>query len=141
MLGLRVPGGFPAGCTIGGMSPRKLIHKDARLALSRTQGRRSASWLIMAACLGVMMLLWGVPLPGWVFAAVIAVAFIVLMALGNYWAGLDEIAAAEAAKKSAQTGKPAGARTTQARAKTRATSAAAGRASAASAKAGTKPRR
>jgi hypothetical protein len=91
------------------MSPRKLIHKDARIALSRTQGRRSASWLIMAACLGVMMLLWGVPLPGWVFGAIVAVPFIALLALGNYWAGLDELAAAKAAKKSTRTIKPGGA--------------------------------
>ena len=79
------------------MGWRNLIHKDARIALSRTQGRRAASWLIMAACLGVMMLLWGVPLPGWVFGVIVAVPFIVLLALGNYWAGLDELAAAKAA--------------------------------------------
>jgi fatty acid desaturase len=89
------------------MSPRKLIHKDARIALSRTQGRRSASWLIMAVCLGVMMLLWGVPLPGWVFGIIVAVPFIALLALGNYWAGVDELAAAKAARKPAATRKPA----------------------------------
>jgi hypothetical protein len=76
------------------MGLRNVIHKDARIALSRTQGRRAASWLIMAACLGVMMLLWGVPLPGWVFGIIIAVPFVALFALGNYWAGVDERAAA-----------------------------------------------
>jgi hypothetical protein len=81
------------------MSLRKFIHKDARIALSRTQGRRTASWLIMAACLGVMMLLWGVPLPGWVFGIIVAVPFVALFALGNYWAGVDELAAAKAARK------------------------------------------
>lgn len=81
------------------MGLRNLIHKDARIALSRTQGRRAASWLIMAACLGVMMLLWGVPLPGWVFGIIIAVPFVALFALGNYWAGVDELAAAAAARK------------------------------------------
>ncbi|MEO7007111.1 MAG: hypothetical protein ABI275_08330 [Terrimesophilobacter sp.] len=83
------------------MGLRKLIHKDARIALSRTQGRRAASWLIMAAFLGVMMLLWGVPLPGWVFGVVVAVPFVALLALGNYWAGLDELATAKNAKKPA----------------------------------------
>jgi hypothetical protein len=83
------------------MSLRKFIHKDARIALSRTQGRRTASWLIMAACLGVMMLLWGVPLPGWVFGIIVAVPFVALFALGNYWAGVDELAAAKAARKPA----------------------------------------
>jgi hypothetical protein len=81
------------------MSLRKFIHKDARIALSRTQGRRTASWLIMAACLGVMMLLWGVPLPGWVFGIIVAVPFVALFALGNYWAGVDELAAAKAGRK------------------------------------------
>jgi hypothetical protein len=88
------------------MSLRKLIHKDARIALSRTQGRRAASWLIMAACLGVMMLLWGVPLPGWVFGIIVAVPFVALFALGNYWAGVDELAAAKAARKPAAKAAP-----------------------------------
>jgi hypothetical protein len=88
------------------MGLRNFIHKDARIALSRTQGRRSASWLIMAACLGVMMLLWGVALPGWVFGVVIAVPFIALLVLGNYWAGVDELAAAKAARKPAAKGAP-----------------------------------
>jgi hypothetical protein len=88
------------------MSLRKLIHKDARIALSRTQGRRTASWLIMAACLGVMMLLWGVPLPGWVFGIIVAVPFVALFALGNYWAGVDELAAAKAGKKPAAKAAP-----------------------------------
>jgi hypothetical protein len=88
------------------MSLRKLIHKDARIALSRTQGRRTASWLIMAACLGVMMLLWGVPLPGWVFGIIVAVPFVALFALGNYWAGVDELAAAKAARKPAAKAAP-----------------------------------
>ncbi|HUG50499.1 MAG TPA: hypothetical protein VLZ78_05830 [Terrimesophilobacter sp.] len=83
------------------MGLRNLIHKDARIALSRTQGRRAASWLIMAACLGVMMLLWGVPLPGWVFGIIVAVPFVALFALGNYWAGVEELAAATAARKPA----------------------------------------
>jgi septal ring-binding cell division protein DamX len=83
------------------MGLRNVIHKDARIALSRTQGRRAASWLIMAACLGVMMLLWGVPLPGGVFGIIIAVPFVALFALGNYWAGVDERAAAAAARKPA----------------------------------------
>jgi hypothetical protein len=88
------------------MSLRKFIHKDARIALSRTQGRRTASWLIMAACLGVMMLLWGVPLPGWVFGIIVAVPFVALFALGNYWAGVDELAAAKAARKPAAKAAP-----------------------------------
>jgi hypothetical protein len=88
------------------MSLRNVIHKDARIALSRTQGRRAASWLIMAACLGVMMLLWGVPLPGWVFGIIVAVPFVALFALGNYWAGVDELAAAKAAKKPAAKAAP-----------------------------------
>ena len=91
------------------MGLRNLIHKDARIALSRTQGRRAASWLIMAACLGVMMLLWGVPLPGWVFGIIVAVPFVALFALGNYWAGVDELAAAKAAlasKAGAKAGRP-----------------------------------
>jgi hypothetical protein len=88
------------------MSLRKFIHKDARIALSRTQGRRTASWLIMAACLGVMMLLWGVPLPGWVFGIIVAVPFVALFALGNYWAGVDELAAAKAARKPAANAAP-----------------------------------
>jgi hypothetical protein len=88
------------------MSLRKFIHKDARIALSRTQGRRTASWLIMAACLGVMMLLWGVPLPGWVFGIIVAVPFVALFALGNYWAGVDELAAAKAGKKPAAKAAP-----------------------------------
>ena len=88
------------------MSLRKLIHKDARIALSRTQGRRTASWLIMAACLGVMMLLWGVPLPGWVFGIIVAVPFVALFALGNYWAGVDELAAAQDARKPAAKSAP-----------------------------------
>ncbi|MEO9014042.1 MAG: hypothetical protein ABI275_01855 [Terrimesophilobacter sp.] len=85
------------------MGLRNVIHKDARIALSRTQGRRAASWLIMAGCLGVMMLLWGVPLPGWVFGIIVAVPFIALLALGNYWAGLDELAAAKASRNPAAT--------------------------------------
>jgi hypothetical protein len=88
------------------MSLRNVIHKDARIALSRTQGRRAASWLIMAACLGVMMLLWGVPLPGWVFGIIVAVPFVALFALGNYWAGVDELAAAKAARKPAAKAAP-----------------------------------
>jgi pyruvate/2-oxoglutarate dehydrogenase complex dihydrolipoamide acyltransferase (E2) component len=88
------------------MSLRKFIHKDARIALSRTQGRRTASWLIMAACLGVMMLLWGVPLPGWVFGIIVAVPFVALFALGNYWAGVDELAAAKAGRKPAAKAAP-----------------------------------
>jgi hypothetical protein len=88
------------------MSLRKMIHKDARIALSRTQGRRTASWLIMAACLGVMMLLWGVPLPGWVFGIIVAVPFVALFALGNYWAGVDELAAAKAGRKPAAKAAP-----------------------------------
>jgi hypothetical protein len=88
------------------MSLRNVIHKDARIALSRTQGRRTASWLIMAACLGVMMLLWGVPLPGWVFGIIVAVPFVALFALGNYWAGVDELAAAKAGKKPAAKAAP-----------------------------------
>jgi pyruvate/2-oxoglutarate dehydrogenase complex dihydrolipoamide acyltransferase (E2) component len=88
------------------MSLRNVIHKDARIALSRTQGRRAASWLIMAACLGVMMLLWGVPLPGWAFGIIVAVPFVALFALGNYWAGVDELAAAKAARKPAAKAAP-----------------------------------
>ncbi|GAB3040203.1 hypothetical protein GCM10027052_21300 [Parafrigoribacterium mesophilum] len=96
------------------MGLRNLIHKDARIALSRTQGRRSASWLIMAACLGVMMLLWGVPLPGWVFGIIVVVPFVALLVLGNYWAGADELAAAKAARAK-PAAKPAAKRSTKAR--------------------------
>jgi fatty acid desaturase len=75
------------------MSLKNMIHTDARIALTRTQGRRAASWLIMAACLGAMMLLWGVALPVWVFVGVVIVPFLALIVLGNYWAGQDEAAA------------------------------------------------
>ena len=85
------------------MAPKIVIYKDARLALTRTPGRRAASWLTISACLAAMMLLWGVTLPWWVFAVVVAVPFLTLIGLGNYWAGQDERAreAAEAAAKAA----------------------------------------
>jgi hypothetical protein len=56
-----------------------------------------------------MMLLWGVPLPWWVFLIIAAVPFVVLIALGNRWAGQDARAeaariTAERAKKSARGG-------------------------------------
>jgi len=81
------------------MSLKNVIHTDARIALTRTPGRRAASWLIMAACLGTMMLLWGVPLPPWVFAGIAVVPFLTLIVLGNYWAGQDEAAQAQKAKR------------------------------------------
>ena len=90
------------------MAPKIVIYKDARIALTRTPGRRAASWLIISACLAAMMLLWGVPLPWWVFAIVIAVPFATLIGLGNHWAGQDEHAREEAAKaaRAAKSPKP-----------------------------------
>jgi hypothetical protein len=94
------------------MGLKVAFHRDARAALTRTQGRRSGSWLIMAACLGTMMLLWGVALPWWVFAGIAATPFIALIVLGNYWAGQDEVAkqreAAARVTVRAATARPAG---------------------------------